>query len=77
MPIYEYCCTKCDNKFDLLRSFSQVDDSVSCPECRKEAKRLVSAFASFSKDSSGVSAPIGGGGGSCAGCASNNCATCN
>ena len=77
MPIYEYCCQKCDEKFDLLRSFSQADEVANCPKCNKEAKRLISTFASFSKDSSGISAPISGGGSSCAGCSASSCATCN
>ena len=77
MPIYEYYCPKCDQNFDLLRSFSQSDEPAKCHECNVEAKRLVSAFATFSKDYSGLSAPISGGGSSCAGCSANSCATCN
>jgi len=75
MPIYEYCCPSCDSKFDLLRSFSQADEAAACPKCSHEARRLISSFASFAKDSSGASTPIGGGS-SCSACSSGSCATC-
>ena len=75
MPIYEYYCPNCGGKFDLLRSFSQVDEVVLCSECNSEARRLVTSFASFAKDAGGASTPIGGGS-SCATCSSSSCATC-
>ncbi|MBM3133645.1 MAG: zinc ribbon domain-containing protein [Chloroflexi bacterium] len=78
MPIYEYCCPSCDTKFDLLRSFSNANAPALCPKCKHESRRLVSAFASFSKDSStGATTAISGGGGGCSGCASGNCASCH
>jgi putative FmdB family regulatory protein len=74
MPIYEYCCPNCGGEFDLLRSFSQVDEVALCPECNHEARRLISSFASFSLDSGGVSTSIGGG--TCGTCSSTTCSTC-
>lgn len=43
MPIYEYQCTSCHHKFDLLQKIN--DEPVKkCPECGKnKAERLVSA----------------------------------
>lgn len=43
MPIYEYECSKCGHRFELLQKFS--DPSVkSCPECRaRKVHRLTSA----------------------------------
>jgi putative FmdB family regulatory protein len=33
MPIYEYCCEKCDERFELfVRSFTQRDVPI-CPTC--------------------------------------------
>lgn len=75
MPIYEYCCPKCENRFDLLRSISQADETVTCPKCGQTAKRLVSCFASFAKDAGGASTPIGGGGG-CGPCSGSSCGSC-
>ena len=32
MPTYSYACTECDNKFDIVQSFS--DDALTvCPQC--------------------------------------------
>lgn len=75
MPIYEYCCLDCRDEFELLRSFIQVDEAALCPICNGEARRVISAFASFSKDSGGVTTSIGGGS-SCDTCSSSSCATC-
>ena len=33
MPIYEYACSKCGKKVELLRFLSQQDDPVECPHC--------------------------------------------
>jgi len=43
MPIYEYRCSSCDYRFELIQKFS--DSPVSqCPNCGKgDAERLVSA----------------------------------
>ena len=74
MPIYEYCCPSCDFKFELLRPASQSNAGASCPKCKKTADRVLSCFCSVSKDSSGVTAPIGGS--SCGSCGSSSCSTC-
>jgi hypothetical protein len=37
---------------------------------------VLSSFASFSKSSEGVSAPIGGGAPSCSACSATSCDTC-
>ena len=75
MPIYEYVCSECNAKFELLRSMSKADDDADCPECSKKAERVLSKFACFSTDSSGMTSAVGGGG-SCSSCASGNCSTC-
>ncbi|MFT4043773.1 MAG: zinc ribbon domain-containing protein [Gordonia sp. (in: high G+C Gram-positive bacteria)] len=39
MPTYSYACTECDNKFDIVQSFS--DDSLTqCPECSGRLRKL-------------------------------------
>ena len=49
MPIYEYECTKCGEKFELRRSMSDNDAEVICPGCgEKNAQRVFSTFASTS-----------------------------
>lgn len=39
MPTYSYACTACDNKFDIVQSFS--DDSLTeCPQCEGKLRKL-------------------------------------
>ncbi len=51
MPIYEYNCTKCGMDFELMRSFSEVDEPADCPKCKVKGKRLLSVFASTADSS--------------------------
>lgn len=75
MPIYEYVCHDCDSKFEKLRPVSQSSESACCPRCDIDAERVLSIFASFTTNDSGMSMPLGGS--SCGSCATTtNCATC-
>ena len=65
MPLYEYNCKTCDTRFELLRPMSLADQSAPCPKCSDTANRALSIFASFSLDSNGMPASIGGGGCPC------------
>lgn len=39
MPTYSYACTECDNKFDIVQSFS--DDTLTvCNECNGKLRKL-------------------------------------
>lgn len=62
MPLYEYYCPTCESQFDLLRPMHRADEEASCPACQNEAPRVLSTFASFSKDSDGATAPLAGAG---------------
>ncbi len=42
MPIYEYSCQDCGNKFSKLESITSEDRIKTCPECGGKAKRIVS-----------------------------------
>ena len=43
MPIYEYECRKCGEKFESFRGIYDNDDKVACPVCdEKGAKRMIS-----------------------------------
>jgi len=75
MPIYEYVCSSCESKFELLRPLSQATESSSCPECHQSAERVLSTFACFSTDDSGLPSMIGGD--PCGGCGATSCDTCN
>ncbi|AFU05441.1 hypothetical protein O3I_037470 [Nocardia brasiliensis ATCC 700358] len=39
VPTYSYACTQCDNRFDIVQSFS--DESLTvCPECSGKLRKL-------------------------------------
>ncbi|MGY0501602.1 FmdB family zinc ribbon protein [Nocardia sp. FBN12] len=39
MPTYSYACTECDNRFDIVQSFS--DDTLTvCPQCSGKLRKL-------------------------------------
>jgi putative FmdB family regulatory protein len=73
MPLYEYYCSDCKARFELLVSHKYADD-VACTKCRSEkVRRQLSVFVSqrgASEDSSydDVAPRMGGcacGGGGC------------
>ncbi|MBE0572211.1 MAG: zinc ribbon domain-containing protein [Ignavibacteriaceae bacterium] len=51
MPIYEYKCSKCNKKFDVLHKSTVIQEEVHCPACdSKENKKLFSSFSSTSNN---------------------------
>ncbi len=47
MPIYEYKCSKCNAKFDILHKSTTIQEDVHCPACdSNENKKLFSSFSS-------------------------------
>lgn len=75
MPLYEYACLECNERYEDLRSASRADAVVPCTSCGStRVKRLLSVFATVggataSSDDSPYSAPRSGGcgcGGNCA-----------
>ena len=44
MPTYDFQCEKCSKKFSELVKYEERDE-VHCPECKEQAKRLISGFA--------------------------------
>lgn len=75
MPLYEYSCPACQNRFELLRPMSRAQEAASCPTCATEAPRAVSLFASFSIDPSGAATALSGGG--CTSCSAGSCESCS
>ncbi|WP_336084399.1 FmdB family zinc ribbon protein [Nocardia sp. SSK8] len=39
MPTYSYACTECDNRFDIVQSFSD-DTLTECPQCSGKLRKL-------------------------------------
>ncbi|MDY6893618.1 MAG: zinc ribbon domain-containing protein [Chloroflexota bacterium] len=53
MPIYEYECPKCGNRFELRRSMSDSDDEVKCPSCMAgKPQRVFSLFGTACSEAS-------------------------
>ncbi len=75
MPIYEYVCSDCNLKFELLRTLSQANEGASCPHCHNNAERILSTFASFSKSDNGLTTPLAGSN-PCGSCSTSSCNTC-
>ncbi len=45
MPVYEYKCKSCSEKFDIQRSLCESDEEVKCPKCGSAgAERVYSSF---------------------------------
>jgi putative FmdB family regulatory protein len=77
MPLYEYVCTKCQARFEML--VQRFGDAVACPSCTSaEVEKQLSVFAVGSSTTSfegcgagaceaGPCAAMGGGGGPCDG----------
>ena len=60
MPIFEYKCDKCDEKFELLKSASD-DSSAICPGCGSSDVSIVfSTFCSSTNSPSGGCNPSSG-----------------
>jgi putative FmdB family regulatory protein len=72
MPIYEYVCLDCGEKFDALRSMAQADAPIGCRACEGEhTSRTISVFAAVSEGR----VVAGSNGGGCAD-AAGSCSTC-
>ena len=75
MPIYEYRCESCAEKFEVLTRFAERDKAQACPACESTRTRvLVSSFAfgggSDQSSLSEFSGETSGGGCSCGGACS-------
>lgn len=42
--IYEFECSKCGRKFELIRTLDENTNTTECPECKNKAKKIMSTF---------------------------------
>jgi len=55
MPIYEYECKECKERFEALLSVNEDDQSLRCPNCQgNKLQKVLSLFSSASTKSSGA-----------------------
>ncbi|MHB0976438.1 MAG: FmdB family zinc ribbon protein [Candidatus Aquicultorales bacterium] len=74
MPTFDFYCSTCDKKFELLVGVGRTADPL-CPVCGStEIKQLITAFRTCAK--SGSSEASDGGASGCSSCSSTNCGTC-
>ena len=66
MPIYEYQCLDCGERFEILQRMGEGSEGLTCPECGEG--RVTKQFSTFASNSgSGQAVSFGGsacGGGS-------------
>ncbi|MGE0133664.1 MAG: FmdB family zinc ribbon protein [Dehalococcoidia bacterium] len=75
MPLYEYYCRKCDDRFERLRPAGTRDEPVRCPAGHAGSRPVVSLFASvatMTQPARGETAPERAMGGGCA-CGGGGC----
>ena len=64
MPIFEYRCSDCGERFETL-VFSSSENEVECPKCHStQTEKQMSMFASSGGNGSGGSSASSCGGGS-------------
>lgn len=75
MPIYEYRCQACEEKFSAQRAMKDADAPIHCPECGSDAtQRALSTF--FASSNSGPLKGAGSSSSACGSCSASSCATC-
>lgn len=53
MPMYEYQCRKCGEKFEQLQASNGTDKLPKCPKCGdKKPERLMSSFSNAGRGDS-------------------------
>ena len=70
MPLYEYVCPECEQRFEARRSMAEASDPIDCPSGHAGSRRLLSMFASVGSataSSPSASMPSAGGGHGCGG----------
>jgi putative FmdB family regulatory protein len=45
MPVYEFNCTKCSERFEVMGSYAEREKEHTCPKCGStEVKQAISLF---------------------------------
>ncbi len=74
MPLYEYQCQDCGQRFEALRSMSDADKPIRCECCQGiNTRRQPSVF----RAQSGGKVLAGMGGCDCGNCSGGTCGSCS
>lgn len=60
MPLYEYQCTGCGHRFEVLQRLGEGADGLACPRCR--LPRPEKRFSTFASSTGSGSTPASGAG---------------
>lgn len=72
MPIYEYYCSDCRGKFEMLRPMGEADKPIECSNCSSPlTSRTITLF--FAQSGGKL---VAGGSQVCSSCSSHACAAC-
>jgi putative FmdB family regulatory protein len=72
MPIYEYVCLDCGERFETIRLIKDADLKLNCVNCDSEhTSRMISLF--YAQSGGKV---IAGGNATCGSCSGGSCAGC-
>lgn len=41
MPLYDFACTRCENRFETFIPLAQLQKAVACSKCGAWAKRII------------------------------------
>ena len=73
VPVYEYFCKSCDDKFEVLQPMTKLVAVMDCPEGHVGAQKVLSMFATVSTVPSSQAFDASCGSTQAAGCGADNC----
>ena len=77
MPFYEYRCSDCLVKFEILRGISQRDEITECPQCEStKSTRMISLPVMFTQGAGGQMQAVAGTSSDCGPCTATSCGGC-
>jgi putative FmdB family regulatory protein len=78
MPIYEYVCLECGERFDALRLMRDADATIACGRCQSErtTRQLSLFFSQSGGRTATASESHSHAGGGCGGCSGGSCGSC-
>jgi putative FmdB family regulatory protein len=59
MPLYEYRCRACDQRFDARRPIAEADAPAPCPVGHTDTVRLLAAFSATGRAAPGAGSAAG------------------
>lgn len=73
VPVYEYFCKSCDDKFEVLAPMGRMTQVLDCPEGHLGARKVLSVFATVSTVPSSQAFDASSCSSESAGCGADNC----